>query len=106
MSPEEVADLFQTAQRVGTVVEKHFQGTSLTFSMQVSIYRAQKVCIFHPLHIELSPMTMFPHFVQCNIGFPCGSVIKNQPASTIDAEDLGLIPGSGRSPGEGNSYPL
>ncbi|XP_044789595.1 bis(5'-adenosyl)-triphosphatase isoform X10 [Bubalus bubalis] len=34
MSPEEVADLFQAAQRVGTVVEKHFQGTSLTFSMQ------------------------------------------------------------------------
>uniref|UniRef100_A0A8B9YXQ5 HIT domain-containing protein n=1 Tax=Bos mutus grunniens TaxID=30521 RepID=A0A8B9YXQ5_BOSMU len=31
---EEVADLFQAAQRVGTVVEKHFQGTSLTFSMQ------------------------------------------------------------------------
>ncbi|KAB0379140.1 hypothetical protein FD755_010718 [Muntiacus reevesi] len=35
MSPEEVADLFQAAQRIGTVVEKHFQGTSLTFSMQV-----------------------------------------------------------------------
>ncbi|KAJ1069401.1 hypothetical protein K5549_017305, partial [Capra hircus] len=34
MSPEEVTDLFQAAQRVGTVVEKHFQGTSLTFSMQ------------------------------------------------------------------------
>ena len=43
MSPEEVTDLFQAAQRVGTVVEKHFQGTSLTFSMQVSIQRAQKL---------------------------------------------------------------
>eukprot|EP00074_Homo_sapiens_P086092 XP_016861371.1 bis(5'-adenosyl)-triphosphatase isoform X2 [Homo sapiens] len=34
LRPDEVADLFQTTQRVGTVVEKHFHGTSLTFSMQ------------------------------------------------------------------------
>ncbi|XP_073757576.1 bis(5'-adenosyl)-triphosphatase isoform X2 [Callorhinus ursinus] len=34
LRPDEVADLFQAAQRVGLVVEKHFQGTSLTFSMQ------------------------------------------------------------------------
>jgi len=26
--------------------------------------------------------------------------------STCNAEDMGLIPGSGRSPGEGNDYPL
>ena len=32
-------------------------------------------------------------------GFPVGSVVKNPPAN---AEDEGLIPGSGRSPGEGN----
>ena len=36
-------------------------------------------------------------------GFPGSSVIKNLPA---DAEDLGLIPGSGRSPGEGSGYSL
>ena len=35
--------------------------------------------------------------------FPCGSVIKNQPAN---AEDLGSIPGLGRSPGEGNGNPI
>ncbi|XP_038282265.1 bis(5'-adenosyl)-triphosphatase isoform X3 [Canis lupus familiaris] len=34
LRPDEVADLFQATQRVGMVVEKHFQGTSLTFSMQ------------------------------------------------------------------------
>ncbi|XP_066899209.1 bis(5'-adenosyl)-triphosphatase isoform X4 [Kogia breviceps] len=34
LHPNEVADLFQAAQRVGTAVEKHFQGTSLTFSVQ------------------------------------------------------------------------
>ena len=34
---------------------------------------------------------------------PGGSVVKNLPASV---EDLGSIPGSGRSPGEGNGNPL
>ena len=32
-----------------------------------------------------------------------GSVVKNLPA---DAGDPSLFPGSGRSAGEGNSYPL
>ena len=35
--------------------------------------------------------------------FPGSSVVKNLPAN---AEDLGSIPGSGRSPGEGNGNPL
>ena len=37
------------------------------------------------------------------MGFPGGSEVK---ASASNAGDLGLIPGSGRSPGEGNGYPL
>ena len=36
-------------------------------------------------------------------GFLGGSVVKNPPAY---AGDLGSIPGSGRSPGEGNGNPL
>ena len=40
------------------------------------------------------------------LGFPGGSVVKNPPANAGDARDLGLIPGLGRSPGEGNGYPL
>ena len=36
-------------------------------------------------------------------GFPGGSDGK---ASACDAEDLGSIPGLGRSPGEGNGNPL
>ena len=31
---------------------------------------------------------------------------KNPPASARDARDVGSIPGSGRSPGEGNGNPL
>jgi len=36
-------------------------------------------------------------------GVPVGSVVKN---SLANAWDTGSIPGSGRSPGEGNSNPL
>ena len=39
-------------------------------------------------------------------GFPDGSVVKNPPANAEDARKAGSIPGSGRSPGEGNGNPL
>ena len=38
-----------------------------------------------------------------NSGFPHGSIIKNPPAN---AGDMGSIPGSERSPGEGSGNPL
>ena len=37
------------------------------------------------------------------MGFPGGSAVKNAPANT---GDLGLIPGSGRSPGEEDGNPV
>ena len=37
------------------------------------------------------------------MGFPGGSVVKNPHTK---AGDMGLIPESGRSPGEGNDNPL
>ena len=37
------------------------------------------------------------------LGFPGGSAGKE---STCNVEVLGSIPGLGKSPGEGNSYPL
>ena len=33
-------------------------------------------------------------------------MVKNLPANAGDARDVGLIPGSGRSPGEGNGNSL
>ena len=33
-------------------------------------------------------------------------MVKNLPASTGDIKDVGSIPESGRSPGEGNGNPL
>ena len=41
---------------------------------------------------------VFPHR-----GLPSGSVVENPPANS---GDLGSIPGSGRSPGEGHGDPL
>ena len=32
--------------------------------------------------------------------------VKNLPANAGDAGDVGLIPGSRRTPGEGNGYPF
>ena len=37
------------------------------------------------------------------LGFPCASAGKE---STCNEGDMGSIPGLGRSPGEGNSYPF
>ena len=50
---------------------------------------------FPPSHFVLS--------IPLSLGFPGGSVVKNPPAN---AGDVDLIPGSGRTPGEGNGNPL
>ena len=38
--------------------------------------------------------------------FPGGSAAKNLPVNEGDTRDMGLIPGWGRSPGEGNDNPV
>ncbi|XP_012376633.1 bis(5'-adenosyl)-triphosphatase isoform X3 [Dasypus novemcinctus] len=52
LRPDEVADLFQATQRVGTVVEKHFQGTSLTIAIQDGPEAGQTV---KHVHIHVLP---------------------------------------------------
>ena len=39
-------------------------------------------------------------------GFPGSSVVKNLSANAGKTGDIGLIPGLGRCPGEGNGNPL
>ena len=39
-------------------------------------------------------------------GFPGGAVVKSPPADAGHAGDVGLIPGLGRWPGQGNGNPL
>ena len=52
---------------------------------------------------SISPSNAYLGLTSFTMGFPGGSDGK---ASACDAGDLGLIPGSGRSPGEGNGNPL
>ena len=40
------------------------------------------------------------------MGFPGGSMVKNQPANAGDTGDSGSVTGLGRSPGVGNGNPL
>jgi len=40
------------------------------------------------------------------MGFPCVTVVKNLHANAGDTRNVGLISGSGRSPGEGNGNTL
>ena len=54
-------------------------------------------CLSDSLHL------IFVHCVWCLLGFLGGSDGKE---SICNMEDLGSVPGLGRSPGEGNGYPL
>ena len=53
------------------------------------------------IHVHISPP--FGVSLLLRMGFPGGSAVNNPPAN---AGDTGLIPESGRSPGEGNGNPL
>ena len=45
--------------------------------------------------------------VLCSLwSFPSVSVVKKLPVNAGDLRDMNLIPGSGRSPGEGHGNPL
>ena len=44
--------------------------------------------------------------VYVRVHFPAGTVVKKPPANATDSRDGGSIPGSGRSPGIGNSNPF
>uniref|UniRef100_A0A8C5Q5R3 Bis(5'-adenosyl)-triphosphatase n=1 Tax=Leptobrachium leishanense TaxID=445787 RepID=A0A8C5Q5R3_9ANUR len=52
LSPEEVSDLFNTVQRVASVVEYHFEGTSITISLQDGPDAGQTV---HHVHVHILP---------------------------------------------------
>ena len=72
-----------------------FRGDSFIHSCRITAFtEGGELRIFLCHHIE-------PHSLK--LGFPDSSVGKE---SACNAGDPGLIPGSGRSPGEGKSYPL
>ena len=59
------------------------------------------LCVYWPLGSE--PMSFNKTWPYPTRGFSGGSTVKE---SVCNVEDLGSIPGLGRSPREGNSYPL
>ena len=50
-----------------------------------------------------APGSEMKDWITQDMGFPAGSVAKDLPAN---AGDVGSIPESGKSPGEGNGNPL
>ena len=52
---------------------------------------------------KVNPIAWFMVSYLYTVGFPDGSDGKE---SACNVSDLGSIPGLGRSPGEGNGYPL
>ena len=61
------------------------------------------MCLDQLLNSVLVGFKMFLTVALVYLGFPGGSEVK---ASAWNAGDLGLIPGSRRSPGEGNGNPF
>ena len=83
-------------------VRKYLQHIYMQRSYSQYIYRIltvqyEKISQF----LETEAKHLYSHFTK--EGFPGGSAGKE---SACNVGDLGLIPGLGRSPGEGNGYPL
>ena len=58
-------------------------------------------------YIKTDQTVQYMQFIVMSvIPFPGVLVVKNPPASSDDARDLGLIPGLGRSPGDGHGNAL
>ena len=69
--------------------------------MDIRIY---SICLYFYGHLP-TPCTQ-PENTTATVSFPGGSLVKNPPAGDKNAGDTDSIPGSGRSPGEGNGNPL
>ena len=83
----------------------HFSITSeSTNSLCTLCFRAREACVLSFPEVP-PPSFRFPHTLGDGLGFPGGSGVKNPPPNTGDIGDSGLIPGSRRSPAEGNGSP-
>ena len=81
---------------------------------EVTLTRLYKVHLLDPMTYTIANvleyLLYFPEtkFIDnmITVVFPCRAVVKNPPANAGDTRDLGLIPRSGRFPGEGNGNTL
>ena len=94
LDPNSVDRVEQLRSQKGNVQER----------LSESYYRNLS-CIKHALII----MGLLTYFILCypyRLGLPGGLVVKNPPANTGDAGDMGSVPGMGRCPGGGHCNPL
>ena len=86
--------------------------TSTSMNVNTRLTSIKSTCISICTDVKKIPVKLLsPKDIKLNFlstalfcwRFPGGSVVMNSPAN---AGDVGLIPGSGRSPGEGNGNPL
>ena len=68
-----------------------------SFSFNISPSYLLLISNIHLKHAEVICIHL-----SCTWGFPDGAMLKNSPGSAGDTGDIGFIPQSGRSPGEGN----
>ena len=89
----------------------HNTGVGLHFLLQgIFLTQGSNLHLLPLLHWQGDSLPLFPCGYLLGLlliaGFAGGSVVKNPPANAGDIEDLGLISGSGRSPGVGNWQPI
>ena len=100
-------------QATPVFLPRNFHGQrSLAMRSQRIGYYWARAC----MHMLLSQFVLLPPPLCPQVGFvwlclysgasQVALVVKNPPADAGDIRDAGLIPESGRSPGEGNGYPL
>ena len=86
--------------------------------MKACAYAPTHICIFVVQLLSCVQLFMTPWTAACqgsmpftisistHMGFPGDIVVKNPPANAGDTRDAGSVPGSRRSPGEGDGKPL
>ena len=97
-----VVELLRVANRAGvTVSEAWRHQLSLEEEVRLKLFQAQVVRVAPFLSLgtfeEIYPYKEASHVA---------AVVKNPPVNARDSRDMGLTPGSGRSPGGGHGNPL
>ena len=75
---------------------------SLKYCISLDRSAQMKISLYESLDLDV----LLEMFCENKYRNTVGGTVVNTTARAGDARDVGLIPGSGRSPGEGNGNPL